>query len=329
MKYILQSLFDHKKLTKEEAKEILVNISQNIYNEAQIAAFITVYLMRTISADELAGFREALLELCIPVDFPDYQTIDVCGTGGDGKNTFNISTLSAFVIAGAGYKVTKHGNTGVSSVSGSSDVLQFLGYQFTNNQDKLRNQLEKANICYLHAPLFHPALKSVGPIRKQMGIKTFFNVLGPLVNPCKPKYQMVGVYNLELQRIYQYILQQTDTKYAIIHALDGYDEISLTGEVKIKQNEKEKILTAQSFGFENIKSEQVFGGLDIKDAAHIFMNLLNDEATLAQKQVVIANAAIGIQLFNPNSPLSDCVQAAKESIESKKALNSFKSLIVS
>jgi anthranilate phosphoribosyltransferase len=327
MKHILQSLFDHKKLSKEEAKEILVNISQNKYNEAQIAAFITVYLMRAISVDELAGFREALLELCVPIDFSAYDTIDVCGTGGDGKNTFNISTLSAFVIAGAGYKVAKHGNTGVSSVSGSSDVLQHLGYEFTNDESKLRSQLESANICFLHAPLFHPALKSVGPIRKQLGIKTFFNMLGPLVNPSRPKYQMVGVFNLELARLYQYILQQTPTQFAIIHALDGYDEISLTGDVKIKFSHTEQILSPRSFGFAALQAEQLFGGDDIKQAGVIFMNVLNNHATTAQKQAVIANSAIGIQLFDTHKPLSDCIAEAQESIDSGKALNALNKLL--
>jgi anthranilate phosphoribosyltransferase len=249
MKAILSKLFDHKKLTQQEAKDILTNIAAGKYNEAQIAAFITVYLMRPIAVDELQGFREALLELCVPVDLEGVPTIDVCGTGGDGKNTFNISTLSSFVIAGAGYKVSKHGNVGVSSNSGSSDVLQHLGYQFTNDVDKLKRQLDQANICYFHAPLFHPALKTVGPIRKQLSVKTFFNMLGPLVNPAQPKYQLTGVFSLELARLYQYIFQQIpDKQFAIVHALDGYDEVSLTGDFKVKMNSREAIISPQSIG---------------------------------------------------------------------------------
>jgi anthranilate phosphoribosyltransferase len=328
MKAILGKLFDHKKLSKTEAKEILVNISTGKYNESQISAFITVYLMRPISVEELQGFREALLELCIPVDLEGIETIDVCGTGGDGKNTFNISTLSSFVLAGAGYKVAKHGNVGVSSNSGSSDVLQYLGYQFTNDVEKLKMQLDKANICYFHAPLFHPALKTVGPIRKQLSVKTFFNMLGPLVNPAQPKYQLTGVFNLELARLYQYIFQQIPNKqFAIIHALDGYDEVSLTGDFKLKMNTKEVTLSPQSVGKQQLTQESLFGGDTVEEAGVIFMNILRGSGTSAQNDAVAVNAGVAIHCIKPHVSLVDCIAEAEESLMSGKALKAFTKLV--
>lgn len=328
MKAILGKLFEHKKLSKAEAKDILINISAGLYNEAQIAAFITVYLMRPIAVDELQGFREALLELCVPVDLEGIDTIDVCGTGGDGKNTFNISTLSSFVLAGAGYKVSKHGNVGVSSNSGSSDVLQYLGYQFTNDVDKLKRQLDKANICYFHAPLFHPALKTVGPIRKQLSVKTFFNMLGPLVNPVQPKYQLTGVFNLELARLYQYIFQQIpDKQFAIVHALDGYDEVSLTGDFKLKMNTKEVILSPQSIGKQPLTPESLFGGDTVEDAGKIFMAILKGEGTSAQIDAVTVNTGIAIHCMKPHVSLEDCILEAEESLQSSKALKALETLV--
>src|SRR5687768_15522479 len=234
MKKILQYLFEHKTLTREMAKEVLVNIGKGIYNEHEVTAFMTIYLMRSITIAELEGFRDALLELCVSVDLNGYETMDIVGTGGDGKNTFNISTLSCFVVAGTGQKVAKHGNYGATSISGASNVMELLGYQLKNHPDKLKREIEESNFCFLHAPLFHPALKAVGPIRKNLGIRTFFNMLGPMVNPAAPAFQLVGVYNLEMARIYNYLLQQSMTAadgtrkaFAIIHSLDGYDEISL------------------------------------------------------------------------------------------------------
>ncbi len=328
MKHVLSKLFDHKKLSKAEAKDILINISAGKYNDAQIAAFITVYLMRPIAVDELQGFREALLELCVPVDLEGVDTIDVCGTGGDGKNTFNISTLSAFVLAGAGYKVSKHGNVGVSSNSGSSDVLQYLGYTFSNDVDKLKRQLDKANICYLHAPLFHPALKTVGPIRKQLGVKTFFNMLGPLVNPAQPKYQLTGVFSLELARLYQYIFQQMpDKNYAIIHALDGYDEVSLTGDFKLKMNSKEVVVSPQSIGYQSLTPESLFGGDTVEEAGVIFMNILRVSGTAAQNDAVAVNAGVAIHCIKPETSLVDCIAEADEALESGKALKAWEMLL--
>jgi anthranilate phosphoribosyltransferase len=328
MKQILGKLFDHKKLSKHEAKEILVNISTGQYNEAQIAAFITVYLMRPIAVEELQGFREALLELCVMVDLEGVETIDVCGTGGDGKNTFNISTLASFVIAGAGYKVSKHGNVGVSSNSGSSDVLQYLGYTFSNDIDKLKRQLDTANICYFHAPLFHPALKTVGPIRKQLSVKTFFNMLGPLVNPAQPKYQLTGVFSLELARLYQYIFQQIPNKqYAIVHALDGYDEVSLTGDFKLKMNNKEATLSPQSIGKHQVTQEALFGGDTVEEAGQIFMKILRGLGTPAQNDAVSVNAGIAIYTIKPHISLVDCIAEAEEALLAGKALEKFQKLL--
>jgi len=319
MKKILNQLFEHEKLTIEQAKEVLVNISKNAYNDAQVAAFISVYLMRGISVEELQGFREALLDLCISVDTDGQDTIDLCGTGGDGKNTFNISTLSSFVVAGAGYKVTKHGNYGVSSVCGSSNVLESLGYQFTNDVDKLKTQLDNHNICFLHAPLFHPALASVGPIRRQLGVKTFFNMLGPLVNPARPNHQSVGVFNLKLARLYQYLHESIDKKYSIIHALDGYDEISLTGKTKIINNQEEFLASPSYFGLPTYAAEDIFGGDTIESAAKIFVDVLDGNGTRAQEDVVVANSSLAIQCFDQAKPIENCVIEAKESLKSGKA----------
>jgi anthranilate phosphoribosyltransferase len=283
--------------------------------------------MRSITVEELSGFRDALLDLCVPFDTEGMSTIDVCGTGGDGKNTFNISTLSAFVLAGAGYKVTKHGNYGVSSISGSSNVLEHFGYQFTNDKSLLIKQLDTNNICFLHAPLFHPALKTVGPIRKQLGIKTFFNMLGPLVNPARPEQQMVGVFSLELARLYQYIFQKTDTKYSIVYGLDGYDEVSLTDDVKVKTAFSETILSPQSFGKQPLTQNQIFGGDTVQEAAHIFLTVLENKGTAAQRDVVVANTALAIQCFKPTTSLLDCVTEAEESLISGQALKKFKATI--
>ena len=230
------------------AKEVLVNIGKGIYNEHEITAFMTVYLMRSITIDELQGFRDALLELCVPVDFNEFDTIDIVGTGGDGKNTFNISTLSCFIVAGTGQKVAKHGNYGASSISGASNVMEQMGYKFKNDNDRLKKEIDEANICFLHAPLFHPALKTVGPIRKNLAMRTFFNMLGPMVNPSHPKYQLVGVFSLEMARIYNYLLQQTEKSFTIIHSLDGYDEISLTNDTKVITNEGERVMTPEQLG---------------------------------------------------------------------------------
>src|SRR3982751_5149646 len=258
MKKILQYLFEHKTLPRSQAKDVLLSISKGMYNEHEVTAFMTVYLMRSITIEELQGFRDALLELCVRVDLNGFETIDIVGTGGDGKNTFNISTLSCFIVAGAGQKVAKHGNYGASSISGASNVMEQLGYKFKNDPSALKKEVEKANICFLHAPLFHPALKTVAPIRKNLGMRTFFNMLGPMVNPAFPPYQLVGVYNLEMARIYNYLLQQADKAFTIIHSLDGYDEISLTSDVKVITNEGEKLYTPEQIGKRMVSPHDIY-----------------------------------------------------------------------
>lgn len=326
MKAILNRLIQQDTLGKTEAKDILVNISSGAYNPSQIASFLTVFMMRTITIDELSGFKEALLELCVPVPIAEYNAIDLCGTGGDGKDTFNISTLASFITAGAGVHVAKHGNYGVSSSCGSSNVMEFLGIKFTNNIDFLKKTLDEANICVLHAPLFHPAMKHVAPIRRELGVKTFFNMLGPMVNPSFPKHQMVGVFNLELLRLYSYLYQKTDKKYTIIHGLDGYDEVSLTGAAKIINNQNEFVLKPENFNLSSLKQTEIYGGDSVASAAKIFTSILNGEGTAAQNNVACANAALAIVTVK-DITLDDAFAEAKESLESGKALNAFKTLV--
>ena len=327
MKQLLNRLINHETISKEEARDALVNISNGTYNQSQIASFLTVYMMRSITVDELEGFRNALLELCLAVDFSDYNSIDLCGTGGDGKNTFNISTLSSFVAAGAGIKVTKHGNYGVSSVSGSSNVLEHLGVKFSNDKGFLEKCLNDAGICILHAPLFHPAMKNVAPIRRELGVKTFFNMLGPMVNPAFPKNQLVGVFNLELARIYGYLYQNTDKNFSILHALDGYDEISLTGDTKVISNQNEMMLSPSDFGVDRINQDAIFGGDTVEDAAKIFMKVMNGKGSEAQNNVVSANAGMAIATVNKLTPKAG-FEIAKESLLSGKGLISLKKLQV-
>jgi len=317
MKKLLNRLINHETISKEEARNALVNISNGAYNQSQIASFLTVYMMRSITVDELEGFRNALLELCLAVDFSEYNSIDLCGTGGDGKNTFNISTLSSFVAAGAGIKVTKHGNYGVSSVSGSSNVLEHLGVKFSSDKSFLEKCLNDAGICILHAPLFHPAMKNVAPIRRELGVKTFFNMLGPMVNPAFPKNQLVGVFNLELARIYGYLYQNTDKNFSILHALDGYDEISLTGNTKVISNQSEMMLSPNDFGVEPIRQDDIFGGDTVKEAAKIFKEVIAGKGTEAQNNVVSANAGMAIATVKNLSP-KEGFELAKESLLSGK-----------
>lgn len=326
MKKILNYLFEHKSLSREQAKEVLHNMANQVYSDAEIAAFITVYLMRSITIDELQGFRDALLELCVPVNLQHPELIDIVGTGGDGKNTFNISTLSCFIVAGTGTKVAKHGNYGASSISGSSNVMEQLGYTFTNNSDALNRELDEANICFLHAPLFHPALKVVGPVRKNLGVRTFFNMLGPMVNPASPQYQLVGVYNLEMARIYNYLLQQGSSAFTIIHSLDGYDEISLTGDVKVITNAGEKIYSAMDLGKRTVSPQDIHGGNSVEDAAKIFMTILKGEGSWAQNAVVLANAAMALQCTRKYADYNECYQMAVESLESGRAYQSLQKL---
>ena len=327
MKAILNYLFDHKTLTKAEAKEVLTNIAKGKYSHSEIAAFISVYLMRSITVDELSGFRDALLELCIPVNLNGFDTIDLCGTGGDGKNTFNISTLTAFVVAGAGAKVAKHGNYGVSSSCGSSNVMEYLGYKFQTEEAKLRQEMETCGICFIHAPLFNPAMKNVAPVRKELKVKTFFNMLGPMVNPSFPKKQMVGVYSLELARLYKYLYQQTDKQFAIVHSLDGYDEISLTGPFKMISNTTDAILAPENIGMSKLNSEDIGGGNSIPEAAEIFVKILEGKGTESQNQVVTANAAMALNCYYPEKSMEDCIGLATDSLKGQKALKVFNKLL--
>ncbi len=326
MKEILNRLINQEKISKAEAKNVLVNISEGKYNTSQIASFLTVYMMRTISVDELDGFKEALLELCRPVDLSDFNTIDLCGTGGDGKDTFNISTLSSFVTAGAGVKVSKHGNYGVSSSCGSSNVLEFLGVEFTGDEEKLRKSIDEAGICILHAPLFHPAMKNVAPIRRELGVKTFFNMLGPMVNPSFPKNQMVGVFSLELGRLYNYIYENTDKNYAILYDLKGYDEISLTGNTKIATNQEDKVFYPSDLGLEVLDAHMIKGGLTVKDSAKIFTDILEGNGSEAQNNVVCANAGLAIATATGVTH-QEGFEQAKRSLKDKKALKSLVKLL--
>lgn len=327
MRYILADLFNHQTLDRKTAGEVLIQIAGGAYNPAQIASFVTVYQMRPITLAELLGFKDALLELCVPMSLQGMEAIDIVGTGGDGKNTFNISTLAAVVVAGAGYKVVKHGNYGVSSAVGSSNVLEALGYTFTNEADALRKQLDAAGICFLHAPLFHPALKEVAPIRRQLGMKTFFNMLGPLVNPAQPSHQLFGTFNQELSRLYQYVMQESGRQYAIIYSIDGYDEISLTDRFHFRTNTADRLLAPEDLGFTRLSQSDLHGGETPEASAVIFINILNGNGTPAQDAAVIANAGAAIHCLKPTQPLAECIAEASESLASGKAKNTLEKLL--
>jgi anthranilate phosphoribosyltransferase len=327
MRQILSYLFEHKTLTRPDAQEILTSIAQGNYSESEIAAFLAVYLMRSITVEELSGFRDALLEFCVRVDLSDFDTIDVCGTGGDGKDTFNISTLTTFVLAGAGAKVAKHGNYGVSSGCGSSNIMEHLGYKFSSDIDKLKSEIDRSGVCFLHAPLFNPAMKNVAPVRKALRVKTFFNILGPMVNPSFPAKQMVGVFSLELARIYNYLYQQDHKAFTIIHSLDGYDEVSLTSDFKIISNLSEQIISPRSLGMEIAKPEELRNGNTVPEAAKIFVSILEGDGTNIQNNVVIANSAIALMLYYGKDNINECIEMAKDSLYGKKALNAMKKLM--
>ena len=327
MKKILNHLFEQKTFSKDEAKEILTDMTRGKFNASQMAAFMAVYCMRNVTVEELEGFRDAMLELCKPTRLDDFELIDLCGTGGDGKDTFNISTLASFVVAGAGYKVAKHGNYGVSSGCGSSNVMEYLGYQFTGDADVLRRSVEDAGICFLHAPIFHPAMKTVAPIRKELGVKTFFNMLGPMVNPSKPKYQMVGVYSLELARLFAYLYQKEYKRYTVLHALEGYDEVSLTCDFKTYTNKGEELNSLEALGFQRIDPSKISGGSTVQESAAIFKAVLEGEGTTEQNNVVLCNAAIAIRTIKSDNSFADCFYEAEESLLSKRALNSFNKLL--
>lgn len=327
MKHILDKLLESQQLSREEAGKLMQGIAGNEFNDAQIAAILSSYIMRNINLDELLGFRDALLELAVKADLNGDKIIDLCGTGGDRKNTFNISTISSFVVAGAGIHVAKHGNYGVSSSTGSSNLMEHFGYRFSNDNDKLKREIEQAGICFMHAPLFHPALKAVGPVRKQLGVKTIFNIMGPLVNPANPAYQLSGVFSIEAGRLYSYLMQKEKKNFVVVHSLDGYDEISLTSRIKIFSPQGEGVLSPESFGMPFNNERSLHGGDSINEAADILLSVLENRATQPQLNTVLANSALAISCYNNKNDLSDSLEAAKESIMSGKALESFRKLI--
>lgn len=327
MKQILSRLFDYDTLTESEAYDSLNRLSAGEYNIAQMTSFLTVFNMRDITVNELKGFRQALLDLCVKLQISGEDTVDLCGTGGDGKHTFNISTLASFIVAGAGYRVTKHGNYGVSSVSGSSNVLEKLGYAFTNDNDVLERQVNEAGICFMHAPLFHPAMKGVGPIRRELGMKTFFNMLGPLVNPVQPKQQLVGVFNLKLSYLYKQLHEQLNKNFAIVYGLDGFDEVSLTDTTKCSTNSGVEMLNAASFGYTPIDLAEIAGGNSVEEAAGIFETIIKGAGSDAQNKVVCANAALAIKCFEPKSTLLQCVAKAEDSLHNRLAHRALEKLL--
>jgi anthranilate phosphoribosyltransferase len=326
MKKILDSLYRHQHLNYESAHEILINIAKGAYNPSQIASFLTVFMMRPVTVEELSGFRDALLELRLPINLGDHKAVDLCGTGGDEKNTFNISTLSSFIVAGTGVKVAKHGNYGVSSISGSSNLLEHFGYRFSNDESRLNKEIDSCGICFMHAPLFHPAMKTVAPIRRELGVKTFFNMLGPMVNPAQPACQMVGVFSQELARLYHYIYQQGNKQYAIVYGQGGYDECSLTSATRVMGSKGEQLLEPEAFGFSQVSPSAIAGGASVEEAANIFIQILNDEGTQAQEQVVISNAALALQCVYDET-LTDSVERAMVSLKSGAAKRVFTQLI--
>lgn len=326
MRGIIHRLTHYEQLSKDEAKKLLIELSEGKFNTHSIAVLLTVFMMRPISLDELEGFRDALQELCLHVNLDHPQTIDVCGTGGDEKNTFNISTLTAFVLAGSGISVTKHGNYSVSSVSGSSNVLEHFGVKFSNDQDQLNRCLDQASICFLHAPLFHPAMKNVAPIRKDLKVKTFFNMLGPMINPAFPKHQLVGVFNLELMRMYGYLYQKSDINYTILHSLSGHDEISLTSDCKYISNQKEGIFQADDFGVNYVTDLEIIGGKTAEESADTFYKILSSQGTEAQNNVVSANAGVALSMIK-NCSIKEGFETAKENLLNGNAKKSLETLI--
>lgn len=319
MKQILTRLIENETLTREETRNIMLDITQEKYTDVQITAFLTSLLMRGIQVDELLGLRDGLKESGKTVDFSDFNVIDIVGTGGDNKNTFNISTCSSFVVAAAGYPVAKHGNYASTSTSGASNVLENLGAHFTDDEVKLRRNLEVCNFTYLHAPLFAKGMKFVAPVRKEMQIPTCFNLLGPLVNPCNPKNQLLGVANLNQMRLYCAVNQRLGINYGIVNSMDGYDEISLTGLFKIKTPEMEHVFTPQELDMPVIKAQDIYGGSTVTEARDIFLSVLKNECTDSKKSVILVNAAFAIKVMEPDKDMKECVSIAREALESGKA----------
>ena len=327
MREILNHLFEHKTLNRIEAEKVLTNIAKGNYSESEIAAFLTVYLMRSITVDELTGFRDALLNHCIRVDLSEFDPMDVCGTGGDGKDTFNISTLTTFILAGAGIKVAKHGNYGVSSTCGSSNILEHFGYKFSTDNSKLKREIDQSGVCFLHAPLFNPAMKNVVPVRRALKIKTFFNMLGPMVNPSFPTKQLIGVYSMELARLYNYLYQQSSIEYMIIFSLDGYDEVSLTSDFKYILNGVEQIVSPEKMNYKKVLPSELNGGRSISEAGDLFMKIIKGEGTKTQNNVVTINSQMALKCYYPAKSFEECREIASESLLSRKAYKSFIKLI--
>ena len=327
MKEILEKLIAGETFTRAQMKEILIAITEQKFSNEQIAGLLTGIQMRNITTDELLGLRDGILATGKPVDLSPYKVIDIVGTGGDGKNTFNISTASCFVVAGAGYKVAKHGNYSATSVSGASNVLEEHGVKFTADNDKLKANIEKCNFTYMHAPLFAYAMKFVAPVRKALQVPTCFNLLGPIVNPARPQYPVLGTATLDQMRLYHSVLQQISEGYSIVTSLDRYDEISLTSDFKVTSSSMEKIFTVAEIGFSTIKPEDLYGGNSKEEARKIFDNVLENKATDSQKNVVLANSAFAINCVCPQKNIHDCFLEAKESLESGKALQVFKTYV--
>ena len=328
MKDILNRMLNHEELTREETKNIILGITKSEFPEEQITALLTGLQMRGVTVDELLGFRDGILETGVPAILNCDRYIDVVGTGGDRKNTFNISTTSCFVIAGAGYKVAKHGNFAATSVSGASNVIKNHGVEFTDDLDKLNRSMDEANIVYLHAQLFAKAMKFVGPIRKALQFPTVFNLLGPLVNPSQPQCQLLGVANLDQMRLYNQVYQKIGIDYAIVNSIDGYDEISLTGDFKVSTNDYEKIFSPSDLGFRIAKPDELKGGATELEAKEIFDAVIENRALDAQKNIVLANAAFGIQVMEKGKKsIEECIDIARESIDSGAALSTFKKFV--
>lgn len=325
---IFNRLLNHEELQREETKNLLVAITQGELNDPEVAALLTAIQMRGITVEELLGFRDGILETGVPVPLHCDRYIDVVGTGGDRKNTFNISTTACFVIAGAGYKVAKHGNFSATSVSGASNVIKNHGVMFTDDADKLNRSLDECGIVYLHAQLFAKAMKFVGAIRKALPFPTFFNLLGPIINPSKPQCQLLGVANLNQMRLYQQVYQRIGIDYGIVNSIDGYDEISLTSDFKVTTNDYERVFKPADLGFDIARPEELVGGATEEEAAQIFDAVLQGTALQAQKNIVMANAAFAIQVLEKGKKsIEECIDIARESLDSGKALSTFRRFV--
>jgi len=315
---LIDKLINQETLTRSESSVVLNNITNGIYNDSQIVVVVTALQMRSVTADELKGFRDALLEMSTKINLNIGDCIDVCGTGGDGKNTFNISTITAFVLAAGGYKVVKHGNYGVSSFCGSSTILEHLGYKFSTNETNLQEQLDTNNICFLHAPLFHPCLKRVSAIRTELGIRTFFNFLGPLVNPIQPNLQLTGVFNLKIARLYKDILTTERKAFNIVHSMDGYDEVSLTSPVKLFSETSEQLFYPEELTEQTISEADLFGGHTILQSEKIFREIIEGKGNTIQNEVIKINAALGMKCFKPELSIKEAQQEAEDILKSGK-----------